>query len=203
MILDVPYNFHWIEAGQAARAAQAYAGFLGPFLRAHGIRSIVNLRGSNPRHIWWRYETRACAAAGIVHFDVRLNSRQLPAKAMLLDLVGAFDDLPRPLLLKCSGGQDRTSFAAALFLLHSHGWDACARADAQFSFWPYLHRPQGTQRWLQLFVAFARDGAAGRTLERWLIEDYSAEGFRAWLEARGEHHAFAGLYGAKRRADNA
>ena len=53
---DILYNFHWVVPGEAARSAQAYAGFLGPFLSAHGIRSEIKLRGrwvddlGNPRY---------------------------------------------------------------------------------------------------------------------------------------------------------
>lgn len=195
MILDLPYNFHWVEPGAAARSAQAYAGFLGAFLRAHGIRSLINLRGSNPRHFWWRYETRVCARAGIVHCDVKLNSRQLPAQSMLAALVGAFDAVPRPLLLKCSGGQDRTSFAAALYLLHRHGWGGLADARKQFARWPYLHLPNRNQRWLSLFPAFAADQAGDMPLQSWIETGYSAEAFRTWLERHGEGTSFHGLYG--------
>src|SRR5690348_13304924 len=88
---DVLYNFHWIVPGEAARSAQAYAGFLGPFLSAHGIRSIVNLRGRNDTHLWWRYETRVSARRAIAHFDTMLNSRRLPTGQMLLDVLSAFD----------------------------------------------------------------------------------------------------------------
>jgi protein tyrosine/serine phosphatase len=201
LILDVPYNFHWIERGVAARAAQAYAGFLGPFLSAHGIRAILNLRGSNPDFLWWRYETRVCARLDIAHRDAKFNSRQLPTQAMLVQLLDAFDSLPEPLLLKCSGGQDRTSFAAALHVLHRHGWQAFEQAQAQFAVWPYLHRPHRQQRWLKLFPVFARDEAAGRSLSQWIQKDYAASAFRDWLEARGEARAFRGLYGVGATAD--
>ncbi len=195
MILDIPYNFHWIEPGRAARSAQAYAGFLGPFLSAHGIRAMVNLRGFNPGHLWWRAETGICRKQAIVHRDAKLNSRQLPPPAMLVDLLDAFDTVPRPFLLKCSGGQDRTSLAAALYLLHRHGWPAFAAAQNQFALWPYLHRPRRQQRWLKLFCAFARDQAAGVPVRDWIEKSYSAYSFRSWLEARGEGGAFHGLYG--------
>jgi protein tyrosine/serine phosphatase len=195
LILDPPYNFHWIEPGDAARSAQAYAGFLGPFLRAHGIRALINLRGSNPRHSWWRYETRVCEHAGIMHRDAKLNSRQLPTPAMLLDLMDAFEKVPRPFLVKCSGGQDRTSLAAALYLLQRHGWEAVARVERQFARWPYLHWPKRKQRWLALFPAFAAEDAKQRPLREWIEKSYSAQDFRAWLEARGEGRSFHGLYG--------
>lgn len=197
MILDLPYNFHWIEPGEAARAAQAYAGFLPAFLRAHGIRALVNLRGANPGHAWWRYETRVCAATGIVHRDAKLNSRQLPTRAMLRDILDAIDGLPRPLLLKCSGGQDRTSLAAALYLLHVHGWEVFDAARAQFAGWPYLHWPRREQRWLKRFVDFAAESAHGAPLKDWIAANYDAKAFGAWLAGRGEAQSFRGLYGMK------
>jgi len=193
---DILYNFHWIEAGKAARAAQAYAGFLGPFLKGRGIRAVINLRGSNPDFLWWRYETRVCARRGIAHRDVKLNSRQLPTRAMLLGLVDAFADLPRPFLLKCSGGQDRTSFAAAIYLLHARGFEALAEARAQFSRWPYLHLPRREQRWLKLFCEFASESAQNLVFADWLATRYTPEAFKAWLEAHNEGQSFRKIYGA-------
>jgi hypothetical protein len=195
LFLDVPYNFHWIESGQAARSAQAYAGLLSPFLRAHGIRAVVNLRGSNPAHLWWKYETRVCRKLGVVHRDAKLNSRQLPSRPMLVALLDAFDSLPRPLLIKCSGGQDRTAFAAALFILHRCGWRALAKAEEQFAGWPYLHWPRAQQRWLKLFPGFAAESAAGMPLRHWLATLYSAAQFGQWLNDRGYAGSFKGLYG--------
>lgn len=195
MFLDIPYNFHWIERGDAARAAQAWAGFLPLFLRAHHIKAVINLRGSNPTHLWWKYETRVCRKLGIVHRDAKLNSRQLPSRPMLVDLLEAFDSVPRPFVVKCSGGQDRTAFAAALFILHTRGWWALAQAEKQFAGWPYLHRPRRQQRWLQLFPGFAGEHAAGVPLRNWLENSYSAAAFGQWLNEHGHAGSFKGLYG--------
>jgi hypothetical protein len=198
LILDLPYNFHWIERGEAARSAQAYAGFLRSFLHAHGIRGLINLRGSNPKYWWWRYEMRSCERAGVVHCDVKLNSRQLPTRAMLAALMDAFDSVPRPFLLKCSGGQDRTSVAAALYLLHRRGWHALKEAEKQFARWPYLHLPRRNQRWLRLLPVFAAEHAGDNSLRSWIETGYSPAAFRAWLEWRGEGESFHGLYGPEK-----
>ena len=127
---DLLYNFHWIESGRAARSSQAYAGFLRAFLKARGIRAVINLRGSNLGHWWWRYETRVCARLGVAHRDAKLSSRQLPTREMLIDLLDAIAAVPRPFLFKCSGGQDRTSFAAAFYILDARGWAALDEAQA-------------------------------------------------------------------------
>ncbi|MGD0867776.1 MAG: hypothetical protein ABSA49_19745 [Rhizomicrobium sp.] len=191
---DVIYNFHWIVAGKAARASQAYAGFLRAFLRARAIRSVINLRGPNPKHMWWRYETRICAELGVAHFDTMLSSRRLPTQQMLINLLEAFRQAQTPVLLKCSGGQDRTSFAAALYLLNAQGWAAFEEAEQQFASWPYLHWPRRHQHWLKLFPEFAREDSAGAALAEWLGRDYTPERFKAWLEARGMGDSFRGLY---------
>ncbi len=195
-IPDVLYNFHWIVPGEAARSAQAYAGFLGPFLRRHGIATLINLRGANPHWAWWRYEKRVCGQTGVVHRDVKLNSRRLPTRAMLLDMLQAFDEARRPFLLKCSGGQDRTSFAAALYLLHRRGWSARSDAEAQFARWPYLHLPKRHQRWLKMFLLFVEERAGPRSVQEWIATEYQPEQFKSWLEARGLGDSFRGLYGA-------
>ena len=189
-IVDVLYNFHWIVPGEAARSAQAYAGFLRAFLRRHEIRTIVNLRGSNPRFWWWRYEKRVTERARVAHIDVKVNSRNLPTRELLLKLLEAFDAAERPLLLKCSGGQDRTSLAAALYLIHRNGWTDMSAAMAHFSGWPYLHWPKRQQRWIKHFLIFAHEQAAGRRLRGWIAEGYRPELFKQWLVSRDLADAF-------------
>jgi len=191
---DVLYNFHWIVPGEAARAAQAYAGFLGPFLKRHGIRSLINLRGPNPKYGWWRYEREVAEASGAMHIDVTLDSRHLPRRDMLAALFEAFDKAPKPFLVKCSGGQDRTSLAAALYLIHRDGWGALAQAEQQFSRFPFLHFPKNHQRWLKQFLAFAVREAKGRPVAEWVRDSYAPEAFRDWLEENGHAGSFKGIF---------
>lgn len=195
---DVLYNFHWIVPGEAARSAQAYAGFLGPFLARHNIKSLINLRGENQNFAWWRYEKRVCAARGVEHIDVKVNSRQLSTRAMLVSLLEAFDKAPKPVLIKCSGGQDRTSFAAALYLINERGWDALDEAMAQYAPWPYLHRPKAHQRWLKQFPIYAREASEGAPLAQWIEENYDPYAFKSWLESKGMGGFFFKVYGAPR-----
>ena len=187
---DVLYNFHWVVPGEAARGAQAWGGFLGPFLDGRGIKALINLRGPNPNYSWWRNETAACDARGIAHLDVMLDSRSLPTREMLVRLFDAFDAAPRPFLVKCSGGQDRTSLAAALYLIHKGGWSALPVAQVQFARWPYLHNPKTHQRWLKHFPRFAAEEAGSRPLAQWVRESYTPEHLRDWLDA----HDLAGTY---------
>jgi hypothetical protein len=155
---------------------------------------VVNLRGPNEKFGWWHYEKRVTARLGIAHFDTMLNSRRLPTAQMLLNLLAALDAAPKPLLFKCSGGQDRSSFAAALFIIHRKGWIAFDEAQKQFARWPYLHRPKTHQRWLKPFYDFARADAGGLPIAQWIAARYTDKRLKAWLEENNLGDSFRGLY---------
>jgi len=191
---DILYNFHWVVPGEAARAMQAWAGRLGPFLRRRGIRAIINLRGRNEDLGWWKKETAIAKEAGIAHLDAMLDSRKLPTREMLVRLIECFDTAPRPFLLKCSGGQDRTSLAAALYLIHRDGWSALAAAHAQFARFPYLHFPKRHQRWLKAFVDFAQEDSRGLPLQQWIAQRYSPQILKAWLDGHGLADGYVDIF---------
>jgi hypothetical protein len=192
--LDTLYNFHWIYEGEAARSSQAYFGGLGALMRRHGLKALVNLRGENADLSWWRYERRVCDKLGARHLDAMLDSRHLPTRAMLTTLMDAFDAAPRPLLMKCSGGHDRTAFAAALLILSRDGWQAMGAAEAQFDPRDYGHKPKTHQFWLKPFLAFAAEDTAGRPLAAWIRETYTPERLAEWLKARGLGDSFKAIF---------
>lgn len=192
LVLDRAYNFHWVTP-DVARSAQPYLGLYGAYLKSHSFRSIINLRGANPGHGWWRRETRMAERLGIRHFDVRLSSRALPARATLIALADALEQAPRPVLLKCSGGQDRASLASALYLLLAAGPGARKDAEAQCALWPYLHMPQRHQRWIARFPAFACETVGGGRVAEWIRNGYTPEQFAAWLTAHGEGASFRAI----------
>ena len=129
-----------------------------------------------------------------------LDSRKLPTRDMLVQLIAAFDAAPRPFMLKCSGGQDRTSFAAALYIIHRDGWGAMAMARRQFDRFPYLHFPKTQQRWLKVFLDFAQADADGQPLARWIADSYTPEKLKAWLDANGFKDGYASIFSAPTRS---
>ena len=190
-------NFHWIVPGEAARSAQIHGWLLTAFLEANGIKSLINLRGAHPEFRWWRREERACRDGGVRYFNAMLDSRLLPTRRMLAALWDAFEraSAHRPLLIKCSGGQDRTSLAAALYILdRSSGWGAMDEAKAQFAGLPYLHFPKREQRWLQAFPEFAREASGGRPIGEWIRESYDPHALAQWLDRRLGPGSFRGVY---------
>lgn len=189
VLLDRLYHLHWVNR-DAARSAQPYLGFYRGFLRPHGFGSIINLRGENANYRWWRTETRVAAELGIAHYDVRLSSRNIPSRSGLSALFDAFETAKPRLLFKCSGGQDRTGLASALYLLHREGPAALEKAQGQFALWPYLHRPKTFQLWLKAFPAYAVADAGPMPLARWAREIYDPQAFAASLAAKGLAKAY-------------
>ena len=197
---DILYNFHWVVPGEASRAMQVWAGGLGAFLQVRGIRAIINLRGRKDDLSWWKKETATAQAHGIAHLDAMLDSRKLPSREMLARLIESFNTAPKPFMLKCSGGQDRTSFAAALYLIYRDGWDALPRARAQLARYPYLHFPKPQQRWLIAFVDFAHADSGGLPLEQWIAQRYTPENLKAWLDSHGLKDGYAAIFTAPTRS---
>ncbi len=177
------YNWHRIDAN-LFRSAQMYRGHVRILLAAHGIATVVNLRGANPGTGWYQAERDACADLRIEHVDCALHSRRLPTRRHLLALLTAYETAARPMLLKCSGGADRSAFAAALYLLLRDGPGARETALRQMKVLPYLHIPGGEQRWIRRFPEFLCDDAADGDIAAWLRGRYEPERFADWLSTR-------------------
>jgi len=199
-LLDLLYNFHWVRKDEAARSSQAHFGRLAGLMRRHGLKAIINLRGENSDLSWWRYERRVCEMLGARHFDTMLDSRHLPTRAMLVTLMDAFETAPRPFLVKCSGGHDRTAFASALFVVHCEGWAGRPAAERQFDAALYGHTPKKHQHWLAHFLAFAEANAAGMPLAAWIRERYDPAQLADWLSAKGLGDSFKGVFEKPRRS---
>src|SRR6185437_9167369 len=83
------------------------------------------------------------------------------------------------------GRTGSSSFAAALYLIHTRGWRARAQAERQFARWPYLHFPKAHQRWLKPFIGYAEGEANGADIAKWVRENYDPHHFAQWLDANG------------------
>ena len=70
-LLDRLYHLHWVT-GQVARCAQPYLGFYAAFLRPHGFKSLINLRGENADFRWWWLPELVSSSATFVPPDLAL-----------------------------------------------------------------------------------------------------------------------------------
>lgn len=178
-------NLHYVTPDMARCLQPFTRGQWAAILRKHRFTSILNLRGENVKETWYRDEIASAQASGCRHRNIRLSSRRLPDRAILSELLDAMRTMQKPLLIKCSGGADRTGLAAALYLLDREGPKALPAALRQLRLFPFLHYAKRDQRWIKEFFRYYGLTHGERNLRDWIETTYSPEAFAAHMEAKG------------------
>lgn len=137
-------NFHAVKEGSVYRSAQLTEDELSTVARDHRIRSILNLRGAHPGQPWYDDEVTVSHKFGIAHYDYVLSARRLVTGARIIELLEIIRDAPKPLLIHCKAGADRTGLVSALYLFADERVSA-DQADRQLSM-VYGHFPYLTSR---------------------------------------------------------
>jgi len=165
-------NRHAVVPGRVYRSAQLSPGGLADAIAEHGIRTVVNLRGTCPDTPWYLAEARATVASDVNLEDVSLSAKRLPPPAEIRRLVEVLDRTEYPILLHCQQGADRTGLAAAaVLLLHS---DATL-PQARRQLWPrYGHVNAGRTAAIDRFFDFYESWLAARS------ESHTRDRFRQW-----------------------
>ncbi|MBB3773274.1 protein tyrosine/serine phosphatase [Angulomicrobium tetraedrale] len=108
-------NFHTVVAGELYRSAQISADQLADAKARYGIRTVINLRGPSTRS-WYVDEVRESERLGLNHIDFKLSAEQELTEQQVEELVAVMRDAPKPILVHCKGGSDRTGLASALYV---------------------------------------------------------------------------------------
>ncbi len=170
------YNFHCVIPHTIYRSAQLSPTSLSMLSHVTQLKTIVNLRGAHSDERWYQEESRYATQHGITLIDVPLNSTHLPTQRDMLVIMQALLNAPKPLLLHCQGGADRTGLASAIALLLRQS--TLEEARSQFS-WQYY--------------AFKRDTVGELVLSRyqqWLKlhhMQHNPDHLLAWVHAKGAY----------------
>ena len=113
--VEIQGNFYTITPGEAYRSAQPGAKKLERYLKQYGIKSIINLRGKNPDKAWYQEELKVSKDSGAALYSVALSSKHPPDEKELKELIRIFNNAPRPVLIHCKRGADRTGLVAAMW----------------------------------------------------------------------------------------
>jgi len=125
-------NFHEVLPGQLYRSAQLGPEELGRRIGEYGIRTIVNLRGAQLPGGWYDDEKRLAAQRGVELVDFPMSASKRLTAAQALALVDRLRKAPKPLLVHCLGGADRTGLVSMIYLSQVAGMDE-ETAEAQLS----------------------------------------------------------------------
>ena len=132
--LQVSGNFHQVVADEVYRSVQVSKDDIAAYRSGYGIQSILNLRGAAPGEAWYDEELAASAALGLTHADFAMNASQELSAADAARLIALMRNLPKPLLVHCRHGSDRTGLAMSLYLAAISGADE-ETAEGQLSLW--------------------------------------------------------------------
>ncbi len=110
-------NFHTVSKGVLYRSAQLSLDRLARYVEDHSIKSIVNLRGVQESRRWYRREKEFSLSRGIVHMDFDLSAIKTIPVQELDRILESMRKAPKPILVHCYAGADRTGLIAALWRL--------------------------------------------------------------------------------------
>jgi undecaprenyl-diphosphatase len=149
-------NFHAITRGEAYRSAQLDSKQLTHYLAKYHIKSVLNLRGAEPGVEWYDTEIKVSTEHHVAHFDLTLSALSEPTPADVHFMLTIFKTAPRPLLIHCLGGADRSGFGAAVWKMTIDN-EPASRAARQLTIL-YGHLPFGkTQVMDKTFEKFAAE----------------------------------------------
>jgi len=158
-------NLRTVVPGRVYRSGQLDGARLAKEIREKKLRTVISLRGGEPRNRWFRAEAAACAAEGVELKTLHLTATLWPKPEELARLLEYFDQARYPLLFHCRGGADRSGLAATLYL-HLYAGLPVKDARKQGLTWRYGHFP---------FAAVIMD----RLLDR--IEQENPASVREWI----------------------
>jgi protein tyrosine/serine phosphatase len=132
--LQVTGNFHSVIDGQFYRSAQPTSDELASYIQAHGIKTVINLRGAHPGAAWYDDEVTTAQGLGITHIDFGMSASKTISPEKVQRLVELMASAPKPILIHCLSGADRSGLVAALYVSKVAGLDE-DRAEGQLSFY--------------------------------------------------------------------
>ena len=132
-------NFHTVENGVLYRSGQLDKDELLYYIKKYHIKSIVNLRGKQQGKSWYKEEIRLSKQLNLVHIDFRLSPSKIIKPSKLIRLVNILKKLPKPILVHCKAGADRSGLVSAIWGYYVEKY-SISRSDEQLSLF-YLHFP--------------------------------------------------------------
>ena len=133
-------NFHEVEKGAVYRSALLGSEKLEQAVDRLGVKTVLNLCGEQPGVEWYEGEVEVSRRRGVKFVNMALSANTALDAAQLAKLTDALRDAPKPLLIHCRAGSDRTGLASAIYVA-THGGsyhDAQNQLSLYYGHFPYL-----------------------------------------------------------------
>lgn len=110
-------NFYSVVPGVVYRSGQLTEHRYALYLRKYHIKTIINLRSAEPDAPWYETEMRVVKNAGVTYYEIPLTSLGRNSPENLAQLVKTIEEAPKPVLIHCWHGADRTGLASAMSVI--------------------------------------------------------------------------------------
>ncbi len=108
-------NFHVVVPGVLYRSSELRPALAKRYAGKYGLRSLLRLRGANGQA-----EAQA-AELGLEFHSVNLRASRYEPPERLAEYLELLRSMPKPALVCCKGGSDRSGLLAALWLYEVEG----------------------------------------------------------------------------------
>lgn len=133
-------NYHEVEKGILYRSSWLGAERLERAVSENSIKTVLNLCGDQPGETWYEGERIVAARHGLKFISLGLSANDVPDSAQISRLIEILRDAPKPLLIHCRAGSDRTGLACALYLAARGGTlrEAHEQLSLYYGHFPFL-----------------------------------------------------------------
>jgi protein tyrosine/serine phosphatase len=141
LYLQIVGNIHAVTPGVVYRSAQLNGERLADTLKQYQIKSVINLRGDNVDENWYTDELKVTAMQGAQHYDLGMYAKEQPDAKTIKRMFEILRTAPRPLLIHCNSGSDRTGLVAAVYKHFIEGRsaeEAAGQLSFRFGHFPWL-----------------------------------------------------------------
>lgn len=133
-------NFHEVEKGAVYRSSLLSAEKLEQAVDRLGVKTVLNLCGEQPGVEWYEGEVEVSRRRGVKLVSMALSANTALDAAQLAKLTDVLRESPKPLLIHCRAGSDRTGLASAIYVA-THGGshhDAQKQLSLYYGHFPYF-----------------------------------------------------------------
>ena len=166
-------NFYEVEKGKFYRSHQLTETTLDKYLKQYQIKTLVSLKGDENAE-WWQKEKATAERNGVLFFSFFMSVVYLTSKEELLKILTIFKEAPRPILVHCAGGADRTGEVSALWVLDQQGKDKVeARKQLSIKYGHRIYKNSAKDYLIELWQG--RD---------WALNIYNDQDYPAWCRTK-------------------